>query len=166
MTWSVLTIMAGFDSGKRVETHLERQGYEFYNPKTFEWWQVKGHKVKRQVQLFPSYMFVNVVTQWRALLGTVGVLGVIHDSNGPLPLPEGIIEQLRSDEVDGVYEPTTSERFTPGQPVRLTGDAGVYSDRIVVYEGMKGDERCSVLLQLLRKQVRLVVPESALADLI
>lgn len=166
MTWSVLTIMSSLDAGKRVEFHLARQGYEFYNPKTQEWWVVKGRKVQRTVQLFPSYLFCNVITQWRALLGTVGVTGVIRDKDGPLSVSDDLIARLRCDEQDGLYLPTTEERFIQGQRVRLTNDTGSWADHIAIYEGMKGEDRCSVLLQLLGKQVRLVVPEVALAEII
>lgn len=159
--------MPGLDSGSRVERGLDRLGYTYYNPKTFERWVSKGREITRSVQLFPGYMFVNIVAQWRVLCGTRGVTGLIRNSDGPVFVPQTMIDQLKEDErVDGhIYLPQEfTPRFELGQGVHLTDGAGAYANRFAIYDGMSGLDRAAVLLQMLGKQVRIVVPESALAE--
>jgi transcriptional antiterminator RfaH len=167
MTWAVLNISAGLDSGRRVEEGLKRLGFEFYNPRTFEKWVSKGRQVVRSVQLFPGYMFVFITKQWRVLCGTRGVIGIVKDVNGPLSVNANMIAQLRADEINGHLQlRERPPRFKNGQSVFLMSDAGAFVDKIAVYDGMCGLERSAVLLQMLGKQTRIVVPDSALMEVV
>ena len=166
MNWAVLRFMSGFDNGRNVGAHLTRQGFTWYCPLTTEIWHKQGQKVRRKVALFPGYMFVAIETAWSAILGTPGAIGLIMGGDHPQYIDSEIIDQLKSDEQDGVFEQADTPRFRADDPVRLANDAGAYADRIVIYQGMTGEGRCAVLLKLLTKQVRLVVPESALIEVI
>lgn len=164
MTWACVTIFAGLDAGKRVTRGLDRLGFIYYNPLTIETWVTRGREVQRQVQLFPGYLFCQIESKWRELTSLAGVVGVLKDSGGPLRVNDRMIEQLKADEVEGVYLPQAPPpRFKKGEPVLLCD--GAYVDKVVVYDGMCGLERSAVLLSMLGKQVRCVVANEALLEI-
>lgn len=163
--WAVLTVINSLDTGKRAERGILRLGYELFNPRTEEQWMRRGQRVVRNVQLFPGYIFVKIIEQWRVLLTAIDVTGIVKDQDGPLKVPEQLIEQFRADEANGEYKlPEPGSRLKPGQAYRLVSNAGAYADRIVKFEGMRGQERCAVLLAMLGRQVRLTVPIEALVE--
>lgn len=166
LSWAVLRILAGLDAGQRVERGLMRLDYRYYNPTTYEEWVTRGRRIQRTVQLFPGYLFVWVTEQWRILLGVRGVVGIIQDADGPLTISDHIVDGLKSDAgTDGVIRlPGAPSRFRNGQSVILNN--GPFDHKIVVYQGMCGVDRAAVMLRMLGKQVRIVVPENALADVI
>jgi transcription antitermination factor NusG len=167
MSWAVLTILAGLDHGKRVEAGLTRLGYTYYNPLTFENWIARGRQLTRQVQLFPGYMFVTIKDQWRVLCGLRGVTGILQDGDGPLTVKQQLIDQLKADETDGYIQlPAAPPRFKHGQSVILKNEAGAFVNKLAMFDGMRGPARAAVLLQMLGKQVRIVVPESALLEVV
>ena len=154
--------MAGLDSGRKVETHLARLGFEFYNPRTVDEWLIKGRKVQRSVQLFPGYLFVNVVVQWSSLNGVPGSIGLITCDGLPQYLDDEEIERLKQDERAGVFLPVDSEKFTKGQKVKFTDEAGVFVGKTGIYRGMKGADRCAVLFSMMGREVVAEVTEAAI----
>jgi hypothetical protein len=162
--WSVITVMAGLDAGKRAESSLSRLGFEFYNPLMLDTWITRGRSVSRAAQLFPGYMFCRLLDRWHLLRGSAGVLGVLRDSEGPIPLDASFVAALRASEVDGVHVPSRKPpRFAAGQPVLLT--EGAYVDKLVIYDGMAGFERAAVLLTMLGKTTRKFVSVDSLIEL-
>ena len=140
--WAVVQAYAGQES--RAERNLARQRFEYFSPKCEVW--VGARKAIRQ--LFPSYLFVLVVDQWRAVLSTYGVVRVIMDTpTRPAILPRNTIDDImaRTDR-DGVVR-ISRERFSPGQRVLITG--GPFAGHEGIYEGQSGAERCRVMLSWL-----------------
>lgn len=166
MSWGVLKILSGLDAGQRVERGLKRLAFEYFNPITYEEWVTRGRRVQRTVQLFPGYLFVWIAAQWRCLLGLPGVTGLIQDGAGPLRVSDSLVEGIRRDTRDDgyIHLPAAPPRFNTGQNVLL--NSGAFDHKIVVYQGMCGVDRCAILMRMLGKQVRIVVPESALAEVI
>src|SRR5216684_6627932 len=78
--------------------NLKRQGYEPYWPKCKE---LRGSKAVIR-PLFPRYVFVGIVQSWYPITGTRGVSHVLLGTDGPLPVHEGIIKELRSREHHGL----------------------------------------------------------------
>lgn len=162
--WAVLTVINSLDTGKRAERGLTRLGYEFYNPRTEERWVCRGKEIIRSIQLFPGYIFVQILGQWNALLTSIDVIGIIKDSSGPLKVPDKLIELLRTDEANGAFRlPEPGERFKQGEAVRMLDQAGSFANKFARFDGMRGPERCAILLNMLGKQVRMTVPVDALA---
>jgi|SRR5271165_1848706 len=79
-------------------------------------------RVKLQLPLFPSYLFVRIGNRERAkVLGAPGVLRVLGNARGPQPIPDATIELLRSDLFKGKAEPLTD--LVIGQKVRIRNGA-------------------------------------------
>lgn len=164
MTWSVLRIVAGLGAGAQVERGLKRLHFEFYNPKIEETWVVNRRQVTRSVQLFPGYLFVNIFAQWKAITALAGALDFILWSGHPAPLRDDIVNQLRSAEVDGyVALPPPLEPYPRGTKIAFLPGPSMFTGRTALFDGMRGSERAAVLLTMLGKTVRHIVPLDEIA---
>jgi transcriptional antiterminator RfaH len=148
----------------RAAMHLQRQGFDIYLPR-----YLKRRRHARKVEtvqapLFPGYLFVaiDIATQrWRAIHSTVGVAHLVCNGNDPVPLPDAIIRQLQGREQDGFVQLPAPPPFRAGEAVRIV--EGAFASCLGLYEGMKDDERVSVLLDLLGRKVRVVLDVEAVA---
>ena len=79
-------------------------------------------RVKIQLPLFPSYLFVRIGNRERArVLGAPGVLRVLGNARGPEPIPDATVDLLRSDLFRGKAEPHPD--LAIGQKVRIRSGA-------------------------------------------
>jgi transcription antitermination factor NusG len=75
-------------------------------------------RVKVQLPLFPSYLFVRIGSRDRGkVLGAPGVLRILGNARGPEPIPEATIELLRSNLFRDRLEPQPD--LMTGQKVRI-----------------------------------------------
>jgi transcriptional antiterminator RfaH len=139
--------------------HLARQGFRAYLPR-YE----KTRRHARRVEtvaapLFPGYLFVCLDTAkagWRAVRSTVGVRRLVSAGDEPLPVPQGVIEDIRARETDAGFVPIAeSAPFEPGDSVRIT--SGPMRDQSGWFERMTDKDRVLVLLSLLGRPVRLTL---------
>lgn len=104
---------------KSCATQLIQRGVDAFLP-TYErerLWKNR-QRVKVQLPLFPSYLFVRIDNRERArVLGAPGVLRVLGNARGPEPIPEATIDLLRSDLFRGKAEPHPD--LAVGQRVRI-----------------------------------------------
>jgi transcriptional antiterminator NusG len=110
-------------SEQAVRRMLDIKQIESFLP-TFETHRVwkNRQKVKIQSPLFPSYMFVHIDPRRRSsVLGTKGVLRIIGNSQGPLPVPDKEIQFLRSDGRQTKVEPYLD--LVVGKKVRIRSGA-------------------------------------------
>ena len=158
--WYVVHSHAGAEAN--AARHLQRQGYRVYLPL---WRKRRSHA--RRVEwlaapLFPRYLFVRFdieCTRWRAVQSTVGVSHLISVGGLPAPVPEGIVEAIRSREADnGLIEIVPS--FSKGEPV-VIGE-GPFLDQIGLFESLDDAARVTVLLGLLGRAVKVKVPAYAI----
>jgi transcriptional antiterminator RfaH len=78
----------------------------------------------------------------------------------PAAVPEGVVEELRARETrDGLVPLRSLMVLERGERLRIVD--GPLNDRVGVYEKMTGGERVVLLLQLLGREIRVVVPLSA-----
>jgi transcriptional antiterminator RfaH len=125
-------------------------------------WISRGKKITKAVQLFPGYIFVHSVLEWRALVRSPGVTGVISDGDGPLAVPGCVIEELKARaNADGLFTLEKPERFDPGQMLVYRT---INSEWPVLFESMSGFERCAVLMKIFNRYQRVVVPERELSE--
>ena len=144
--------------------HLSRQGFEIYLPR-----YLKKRRHARRVDtvaapLYPGYVFVAIdfeVQRWRSIQSTIGVSRLVCHGDEPAAVPEGIVEELklRQDE-NGLIVLQRRPRFNPGDTVRVVD--GVFSDSLGLYEGIDDRERAAILLDLLGRKVRVVLPSESL----
>ncbi len=136
-----------------AEVNLAQQGYTCFLP--LERRTVR-HARKRQVvkaAYFPGYLFVELDLErqaWRPINSTVGVLRLVVTRNTPQPVPQPVIDGLRTlaDE-EGVLD--LSRNLQPGDPVRVT--LGPFADQIGQVAALRGTDRVQVLLGIMQQTV-------------
>lgn len=150
-------------SEARALDHLCRQGYAAYLPR-----YLKRRRHARRIDtvrapLFPGYLFVCMDvarTQWRAIRSTIGIRHLICEGEKPVPVPEGVVEEIRANEDEGGLVPVTPPApFQPGEEVRVT--AGPMRGQFGWFQRAADRERVVILLSLLGRQMPFVVPLGA-----
>ena len=137
-----------------AEEHLRRQGFEVLCP------QLRVQKLRRRKwawvedPLFPRYLFVGATDEqsWAPVRSTVGVTSLVRFGGQVAEVPLKLIEGLRN----AAEEPRAARpMFQHGQRVRIvTGD---YATLEAVFDLAEGEERATVLLELLGRQSRVRV---------
>jgi transcriptional antiterminator RfaH len=149
----------------RAAENLRRQGYETYLPR-----YLKRRRHARKVDfiakpLFPRYMFVaiDVATQrWRSVQSTVGVSRLVTNGDEPAAVPEGVVCALRArEDTKGLVKMEAGPAFAPGDKVRVL--AGAFMDNAGLFDGMADHDRVSILLDMLGRQVRVVLDADLVA---
>src|SRR5258708_33468853 len=144
--------------------HLTRQGFDIYLPR-----YLKKRRHARRVEtvaapLYPGYVFVAIdcgVQRWRSIQSTIGVSRLVCHGDDPAAVPEGIVEELkRRQDENGLIGFERRTRFNPGDTVRVVERA--FSDSLGLYEGIDERRRAAILLDLLGRKVRVVLPSDLL----
>ena len=147
----------------RALDHLRRQGFAAYLPR-----YLKRRRHARKVDtvrapLFPGYLFVCMDvarTQWRAIRSTLGIRHLICVGEKPLPVPEGVVEEIRANEgADGLVPMDAPPPFRAGEEVLVT--AGPLRDQVGWFQKVADRERVVILMNLLGRQMPFVVPLGA-----
>jgi transcriptional antiterminator RfaH len=115
--------------------------------------------------LFPGYVFcrLDMVTSGKAARYSPGVKDFLTFGSRIAEVGENIIEALRQRCPDGVAEidPVNAK---PGDIVRI--NEGPFSGLEAVFEQkLKGSERVAVLLDILGRQTRIVLPSETIAKI-
>jgi transcriptional antiterminator RfaH len=127
----------------KAAMHLGRQGFEVYLPR-----YRKQRRHARRIDvvaapLFPHYLFVSIDLgdqRWQSIQSTIGITRLVGKGDEPGMVSPAIIEGLRD---------------RPGDQVRISD--GAFWDCLGLYEGISGDHRCAILLDLLGRKVRVVL---------
>jgi transcriptional antiterminator RfaH len=139
--WAVITTHPQCE--RRALRHLEWQGFKCYAPREKVIRVRRGRKVDHVRYLFPRYLFVWIVDQWHALLGTFGVSKILMNGDVPSRLPDKWINGMRARELDGLIT-LPKDRFKIGEQVRVTG--GLFEGHFGLYQGMTSRQREVILL--------------------
>jgi transcriptional antiterminator RfaH len=142
----------------KAVAHLNRQGFAAYLPR-----YLKRRRHARRTEtvatpLFPRYLFVAVdvaAQRWRAIQSTVGVSRLVCTGDRPAAVPDGVVEALRNREDERGFVTLEQRPLAPGDRIRVLD--GVFSDCFGLFVGMTDRERVAVLLDLLGRQVRVVI---------
>ena len=158
--WYVIQCKGG--ESFRATEHLGNQGYELFHP-VLEVQKKRGGKlVWLEEPLFPHYLFIRldrVASNWRPIRSTRGVLKIVTFGDKPLPVEDALVDTLREKGVEG-HEAAANVYFRAGEIVEIT--EGPFKDLQAVFASHKGEERAIVLLNLLNRQQRLVLPVAQL----
>ncbi|MEM7522354.1 MAG: transcription termination/antitermination NusG family protein [Pseudomonadota bacterium] len=148
----------------KAQFNLVRQGYEAWLPL-----RRKTRRHARRIEtikaaLFPNYLFVRLdlsCERWRPINGTFGVRQLVMRGDGPAPVADGFVEDLRAT-VDGEdCAAAAPNALRVGDAVRILG--GPFGDAIGSLVELRDSERVAVLLNLLGRDVRAAVPRHAVA---
>ena len=149
----------------KAARNLLRQGYEVYLPR-----YIKRRRHARKVDfvakpLFPRYLFVaiDMATQrWRSIRSTFGVSHLVTNGDEPAVVPEGGVRALKvREDAKGFVKLHAAPAFAPGDKVRVLG--GAFMDNAGLFNGMADQDRVSILLEMLGRQVRVVLDADLVA---
>jgi transcriptional antiterminator RfaH len=112
--------------------------------------------------LFPGYAFIWIELQWHEARWQPGVIRLVLDGEQPARVPEGVIDEIRSRERDGLVElpkPPPVSRLKLGTRVRV--QEGPMRGCIGILAALRPRERVMVLLQMLGGERRVELPQEA-----
>lgn len=143
----------------KASLHLRRQGFAIYLPRYLKQRRHARRVEKIAAPLFPGYLFVSIdmaAQQWLSIDSTIGVARLVRDGERPAPVPQVVIDALVTrEDANGFVQLDRRPRFSPGDKIRVVG--GAFSDCYGLYDGMSARERVAILLDLLGRQVRVVL---------
>ena len=143
----------------KASQHLRRQGFHIYLPRYLKQRRHARRIEKVAAPLFPNYVFVaiDMATQrWLSIDSTIGVIRLVRNGDLPAPVPQPIVDALKSrEDANGYVQLIRRPRFLPGDKIRVVD--GVFGDCYGLYEGMTARERIAILLELLGRKVRIIV---------
>jgi len=106
--------------------------------------------------LVPGYLFIRldcIHDNWLPIRSTRGVIQIVRFNDFPLPVADGIIEQIRRRmESQPIREPY----LTSGERVVITD--GSFSGIEAIFVASDGDERVMLLLNILQSERTLSFP--------
>ena len=139
-----------FGEEHRAAHHVERQGFEFYLPRTIEGY---GARLKRDF-LFPGYIFIKISEGWHCLMSTRGIRRMFFCGEAPTRMSSRDIELIRRRESEDGYI-----RLKPPVTVgsRVTLKRGSFKNMIGNVDSMTARDRCTVLVSLMERTVMVSV---------
>ena len=161
--WYVVQTQANAEN--KAVAHLARQGFATYLPR-----YLKRRRHARRVDvvaapLFPRYLFVEInmaVQRWRSIYSTVGVTRLVCNGDYPAPVPEQVVDVLKSREnTSGFIQLDHRPKFKTGDKIRIL--EGAFYDCLGIYDGMPDRDRVGILLDLLGRKVRVVLDAEVIA---
>lgn len=150
---------------KRVAQHLNQREIEHYLPiyQTERKWR-DGSRVKLELPLFPSYLFVRIKRSERAsVLSVPGALAVVGGTGGePAPLPDTAIDALRSGSKEHRIEPHPLLRV--GESARIR--SGAFSGMEGIVARKKSGFRVVLTLEQIMQSVAVELSEDDVEPLV
>src|SRR5262249_55911637 len=142
----------------QVEPHQERaaqhflalNGFESYCPRLRVIRRSHGRRMRTKPPLFPSFLFVAVVTGWWAARWCPHVTKLILNGATPAVVADSVIDEIRSRECGGLVELPRRDGFKVGDPVKIL--QGPLQGLCGLYQGQRAHGRCLFLLALLGGQ--------------
>lgn len=145
-----------------AEQNLERQGYKCFLPQIKQWQKTRGARRLVEKAFFPNYLFICLdlyLTNSAPIRSTRGVNRIVRFGNEMLPVPDAIIESIRQHS-EANLSGTNTCNFKPGQEVHI--EDGALAGLTAIFQEKRGENRALLLLHMLGKQQRVVVPMAAI----
>jgi len=143
--------------------NLERQGFECFLP------LIRVEKLRRgnlqvvQEALFPRYLFIRLGTgmesqSWTPIRSTTGVSRLVTFGHIPAKIDDDLVADMRAhtESSDVVLR-----HFEPGEQVVVT--QGPFVGVEAIYQMVNAEGRVMLLLNILSKQVKMVVEPSMIS---
>jgi transcriptional antiterminator RfaH len=139
---------------------LQLAQYEVYLPRLRAVRLRNRRKVVVNPPLFPSYLFVQITNGWWNARWCPGVARLLSAGDGPLPVPDALIAEIRARERGGLIELPQRDGLRVGDRVKVT--AGPFSGYLGLFAEQRPHERVMVLLAILGGQVRTELARDAI----
>ena len=125
---------------------LKQSSFEVYLPRI----AIKAPVRERVAPLFPGYVFVGIEGgRWWAARWAIGVVRVLMTDGAPARVPDKVMREIRRrEDASGLVRLPGMAR---GTRVRIT--RGSFMGKIGLYDGLSGEGRVRVLLELLGRAV-------------
>ena len=143
----------------RAQEHLQRQHFECYRPLKVSEAKKRSPRTLSEEELFPGYLFIRmdqVHDNWYPIRSTRGVARIVTFGGTPVPVQDELIEQIR--QRLNVAPPKV--QFKQGEHVRV--NTGGLCDIEAIFLSPDGTERAVILLNLLQREQKVVLPISSL----
>jgi transcriptional antiterminator RfaH len=161
--WYVVRVKARQET--IAEENLARQGYRVWLPQISLQRRRRGKWRPVVEPLFPGYLFVQLqpgVESYAPIRSTRGVTDLVRFADEPIPMPGDIVEglRLRQEELEAEG---SSMPFQPGDKLHIVD--GAFSGWEGVYALSEGEDRITLLLEILGKEQRLSVRKNDVISL-
>ena len=137
----------------RALQNLERQSFECYRAvRRSERRYPTGRRYVATESLFRGYLFIRLDRKndnWSLIHSTRGVNRIVRFNESPLPVPDAIIEGIRTRLAAG---PQVQPLFEPGDRVQIIDGPFVQLEAIFLCND--GDERLVLLMNILNQEQR------------
>jgi transcriptional antiterminator RfaH len=147
----------------QTETNREATAVHFLDQQRFETYLPKIKTQRRLVPLFPSYVFVRIEDHWWSIANTIGVINLLMSGEQPAKLKDEIVNAIKAKEKNGVVKLPEPKRIKRGDKIRIV--RGSFGGHLAIFEGMSGNDRSRVLLDLLGRKVVVEIPKADLQQL-
>ncbi len=147
---------------KLAESQYSNQGFESFSPMILGY-RRHARRVERVAKpLFPGYLFLFLTDKecrMPAIYSTIGAVGPVKFGDYYPPVPRWVIEGIKArvdDQGFVSHVGVGKNNFSPGDRVRV--EWLDYKDLEGIFQAQRGEDRALILLNILKRQVRAVVP--------
>jgi transcriptional antiterminator RfaH len=148
-----------------AQEQLQRQAYTTYLPRIRLKKRRRNQWLDVTEPLFPRYLFIQVDADTQSLApvrSTIGVAGLVRFGHLLRPVPDTVIDYLRSVEDSDLGE--RDEAAYPHQPGdRVEVLEGPFSGLIGLFQLADGKDRALLLLDLLGRSTEVAIPMQAIS---
>ncbi len=147
----------------RAEQHLRNQSFEVYRPLARVRKRCRSELKIAVESLFPRYLFIrldDLFGDWAPIRSTRGVAQLVRFAGQPAIVPDDVIDSLHLHADQDNCVDMTVTRYRPNQRVRIVG--GPFNGYEALFSSNKGEERVIILLNIMHRAQRLVLPEYAI----
>ncbi len=138
-----------------VRGRLTAKGIETFLPQAAVWSRRADRRKVIEAPLFRGYLFVRVAMGrpvWAQIVRTPGVVRVLGNSEGCLPVPEAQIDSVRA-LVAGTALPRLHPYLTGGRRVRVASGPLTGCEGVLVRRRGRGGRRLVIAVDIIRQAV-------------
>src|SRR5215472_4203198 len=141
---------------ERAAQHfLGLNGFESYCPRLRVIRRSLGRRIETRPCLFPSYLFVAIVSGWWSARWCPYITRIILNGATPAVVADSVIDEIKAREVGGLIELVSPPALRRGARVRIL--KGPFRDHLAIFADMKPRQRVEILLQLLGGEQRVTL---------
>lgn len=147
-----------------AKENLENQNITTYLPLYKKTKRARERRIETISPFFPGYLFINThkAQNIRSVRYTRGVIRIINDGENPIPVPEKVIEEIKSREDEKGLIRMNNGNFMPGQKVQILD--GPFRGVSAIFERhLSEKDRVEVLINILQSSARVVLSIDSVA---
>lgn len=151
----------------RAKAFLEGDGIEVYLPVIEKEIVHSGRVDKKPRPVFPRYLFFKGSTNIGKVKNTPGISNVVKFGDEYVVVPNSVIDGLHGLENEAgfvVLTPTPVPLWTPRKGQRVKIASGTWEGKVAIYDGMAGESRVSVLVNIMRRSVKLELGQDQIKE--